>query len=1602
MMNHNKGNNTYYTKGKDVEDSNNHKYETDKCGSRNEKKNTKKKYEKNRNIETNKYNGFRKKEEGVSIFKNGDEHNNCNSNNHDSGNNMGGNIGVPKIEYNQRNGTKESKSFYDEKTKTYKSGNVKAEERKRDLNKEIHANEERKNKNCTNGEYSVEEKTVEKNKTAIKSYEPQVSNDSISKEQHESNEKVNEKEKDAGKDMGKNKEKEKIQKHKLQIKKSKNIANFNSMTMCAEQTDIHTDTFAELELKSNRVGENTKKEDESSYSSLLREKENEINTYLTETCVDVGRNNILKMDYFNEKSNTLLKNDSSVLSEFSSSYISQKRKGGIQEENEERDGKHRKNVKNAKNAKNEKQDEKRDENKDEKKALEKIQRNVKKEKNVIKKASANSSSYEKTEGVHICKSNISNTNSNNVPGNNTTTAYANKETSCYVENKHHRPIINQNCVSYSTNQYSTDNEDKGADATLIGKYASEDVSKDTVVTVQKKEEPLPNQKSKTKGKTQTFDFEKTAIIEKYGNGGSKEKKVPGDLKYNNDAEGKKMENTNNEVIDKVKTKPSVEELLLEKKKLLEQEAKEKKKQKTCTAEIIRCELIWGPTKNKEPITPVENCELHPVVIIKDQFGHLYDDDEDNENNPIGKTANIYYRWSRGPPRTVCFFHPQKMSCLQCTATSRCFCSYECFIKGFVQLHKYYKSNDAYVLPSHPNIHTYGVPCSPFDWENYENNMEFDEQHYNSLIQAGLLSKPDEEIWETVHNERNYVPCASDIGHQLRLETLLLDKDGEFAEEMVETYVSSEEESEDEIEMERTEEKLKATEETEKKMQQKVDRAIEGETQNEYANNGTEEKEVSHGERHSKKESGRKETKQKNGANHEMTKTNVGDHIDDDGISDKENLIKSVGYGDVYKLFQNSSNTTTYLNQFAYNTNPSMMNCIPVYNDSNMQASGNPYIKNEHIISDGTSVNGSLVGTWKDMNCNMGVDYATECGVNYNMYETNYNRTYNMNFGNTDGGNFISNTLTTNWNKASFPNSNEEFYQANEMGAYAPIAQQYGYRGMNEMENNNTREDVPIDVDAAMNNNHYIPSSYANREDNGNMYVHMNNMESNNFPYVNNTEQECKRDVYYNLYDKKATTALFNTSFSNGEMQHMNTTFLENSKKQGKEIAEEKNTVELVAKQQRHSKQKKKKKKKVYVLNDAIWNMVDDPRIYHKIITGCCIPNVTVFPNYNITCFKNSNLSNPHNQFTIMTWNVLAEIYGTVEAFPHCDPYMLAWSYRKTKIMQEILSSSPDIVCLQEIQNEHFLDFFKPSLREFGYEGVYKQKTKEIFTSPSGKRRGGKYTIDGCAIFYNTKKLKFVETYALEFSKLIKEASVVTLPKEIQKNPSVVKRLLKDNVALVLLLEFIQQYSKMYDHNEDRQKKKLLIVANTHIVANPEANYVKIWQAQVLVKVIEYLKINFIKKYETIPSLIICGDFNSTPNSAVYQLIYKKTCDRNHEDFNSDKYSLLTELQLGHNLNLKSAYAISKLLSQKLNPDHCQNLELFEPLFTNYTGNFIGCLDYIFYNDENLNIISTVNVADEHQLMQEAQLYQLSNCALPSPIRPSDHLPLIAKFEFKIC
>ena len=151
----------------------------------------------------------------------------------------------------------------------------------------------------------------------------------------------------------------------------------------------------------------------------------------------------------------------------------------------------------------------------------------------------------------------------------------------------------------------------------------------------------------------------------------------------------------------------------------------------------------------------------------------------------------------------------------------------------------------------------------------------------------------------------------------------------------------------------------------------------------------------------------------------------------------------------------------------------------------------------------------------------------------------------------------------------------------------------------------------------------------------------------------------------------------------------------------------------------------------------------------------------------------------------------------------------------------------DIMCLQEVQSDHFEDFWAPELSRRGYAAVYKKKTGEIFTGT-----GSGYAIDGCATFYRRDRFALVKKYEVEFNKAALSLSE-SVPAESRK--AALNRLLKDNVALIAVLEALEP------HDADAAasgKRQLVCVANTHIHANPELKDVKLWQVHTLLKGLE--------------------------------------------------------------------------------------------------------------------------------------------------------------------
>jgi len=57
---------------------------------------------------------------------------------------------------------------------------------------------------------------------------------------------------------------------------------------------------------------------------------------------------------------------------------------------------------------------------------------------------------------------------------------------------------------------------------------------------------------------------------------------------------------------------------------------------------------------------------------------------------------------------------------------------------------------------------------------------------------------------------------------------------------------------------------------------------------------------------------------------------------------------------------------------------------------------------------------------------------------------------------------------------------------------------------------------------------------------------------------------------------------------------------------------------------------------------------------------------------------------------VVSYNTLAEIYANQGVYPYCPTWALAWQYRKDLILKELLRLDADLICLQEVQADHFM------------------------------------------------------------------------------------------------------------------------------------------------------------------------------------------------------------------------------------------------------------------------------------------------------------------------
>ncbi|XP_012224589.1 2',5'-phosphodiesterase 12 isoform X2 [Linepithema humile] len=320
-------------------------------------------------------------------------------------------------------------------------------------------------------------------------------------------------------------------------------------------------------------------------------------------------------------------------------------------------------------------------------------------------------------------------------------------------------------------------------------------------------------------------------------------------------------------------------------------------------------------------------------------------------------------------------------------------------------------------------------------------------------------------------------------------------------------------------------------------------------------------------------------------------------------------------------------------------------------------------------------------------------------------------------------------------------------------------------------------------------------------------------------------------------------------------------------------------------------------------------------------------------------------------FRVMSYNILADTYADSDfskdvLYPYCPQYALDMDYRKQLILKEIIGFNSDIICLQEVDKSVYENDLLPSLYMLNYDGMFvtKNEISEGLATFFNQERFEKLGFEFIVMAQNTDFPKFTEIWSKIDNKKTKD------------------RFLSRNTT-------IQVTTLRSKENES----EILLIGNTHLYFKPDADHIRLLQGYFAIAYVhEILKKTQEENPECNVSIILCGDFNSTPECGIYQLMTENYVPETCEDWRSNAEEAIENISLTQ--------------------DFCMSSACGTPEYTNYTPEFSGCLDYIFYERDKFEIQQVIPLPNKDELTLHT--------GLPSVVFPSDHISLCADLKLK--
>ncbi|XP_072762720.1 protein angel [Anoplolepis gracilipes] len=259
--------------------------------------------------------------------------------------------------------------------------------------------------------------------------------------------------------------------------------------------------------------------------------------------------------------------------------------------------------------------------------------------------------------------------------------------------------------------------------------------------------------------------------------------------------------------------------------------------------------------------------------------------------------------------------------------------------------------------------------------------------------------------------------------------------------------------------------------------------------------------------------------------------------------------------------------------------------------------------------------------------------------------------------------------------------------------------------------------------------------------------------------------------------------------------------------------------------------------------------------------------------------KNRLTSNIEDSFILklLSFNILAQNLLEDHSYLYQDhnKKALSWKIRKPLVIQEIREADANVICLQEMQEDHLLDFVAP-FKQIGYEYLYKKRTND-------KR-------DGLLLLYRSNQFVLLD-YA-----------------KVELYQAGVELLNRDNVGIIAKLS-------LRDSPETQ-----VVIATTHLLYNPRRNDVRLAQTQLLLAEIE--RIAFVENTITGPKylpIILTGDFNLEPFTGVYKFLTEGSFEYYNKGRNleSSQYNSLSNCLIPSRLCITDNCQHFNILTQRL-------------------------------------------------------------------------------------